>query len=152
MMFSLGTQCAYTAASAWMAAWPLGVSRPPIKTRSGFSKSSIAVPSARNSGFERICQDMTRYDSTIIQQGCKHYYRATWRCKQVSVGTTAPCPRSNEACTMKPSLGLPFLPLLCIWSRTWRLLTWNSIPCPFFVRIFSIASAVFTGTVDFSTT
>lgn len=56
---------------------------PPIRTRSGLKRSSIAVPSARNSGFEKI---------------------------------------------------------------------WKLIPLLLWIRIFSIASAVFTGTVDFSTT
>ena len=32
--------------------FPDSVSSPPIKTRSAFSKSSIAVPSAKNSGFD----------------------------------------------------------------------------------------------------
>ena len=36
-----------------IAAWPPGVSSPPIRTREGFSRSSIAVPSARNSGLLR---------------------------------------------------------------------------------------------------
>src|SRR6056297_1642438 len=43
---SRGTQCAYTSTSAWIAA----SDSPPIRTRSGDSKSSTAVPSARNSG------------------------------------------------------------------------------------------------------
>ena len=45
---SAGTQWAYTAAKASIAS---GCS-PPIKTRSGCSRSPIAVPSARNSGLE----------------------------------------------------------------------------------------------------
>ena len=34
------------------AAWPAGVSAPPTSTRSGLKRSSMAVPSARNSGLE----------------------------------------------------------------------------------------------------
>ena len=34
------------------AAWPAGVSAPPTRTRSGLKRSSMAVPSARNSGLE----------------------------------------------------------------------------------------------------
>lgn len=53
-MRSWGTQCAYTAASCSMAACPAGLSLPPMSTRSGLVRSAIAVPSARNSGLERI--------------------------------------------------------------------------------------------------
>ncbi|BAS85215.1 Os03g0604432 [Oryza sativa Japonica Group] len=67
------------------AARPSGVSRPPMRTRSGEKRSWMAVPSARNSGLERIWYLM--------------------------------------------------LPPLLLWAR-----------------IFSMASAVLTGTVDFSTT
>jgi hypothetical protein len=35
------------------AAWPPGVVSPPMRMRSGFSRSAMAVPSARNSGLER---------------------------------------------------------------------------------------------------
>ena len=41
-------------ASVAMAARPLSVSLPPISTRSGAVRSSMAVPSARNSGLDRI--------------------------------------------------------------------------------------------------
>mmetsp|Transcript_2955 Transcript_2955/g.10453 ORF Transcript_2955/g.10453 Transcript_2955/m.10453 type:complete len:237 (-) Transcript_2955:196-906(-) len=55
MMRSRGTQLAYTALSASTALAPNSVSRrPPISTRSGASRSLIAVPSARNSGLERM--------------------------------------------------------------------------------------------------
>ena len=37
-----------------MAACPDSVSLPPMRTRSGRVRSSMAVPSARNSGLERI--------------------------------------------------------------------------------------------------
>ena len=37
-----------------MAFLPLSVCSPPIKTLSGTSKSLIAVPSAKNSGFDKI--------------------------------------------------------------------------------------------------
>mmetsp|Transcript_39027 Transcript_39027/g.76294 ORF Transcript_39027/g.76294 Transcript_39027/m.76294 type:complete len:237 (-) Transcript_39027:322-1032(-) len=52
MMRSLGTQCLYTEASASIASKPPGVCKPPIKTLSGIVRSSMAVPSARNSGLE----------------------------------------------------------------------------------------------------
>mmetsp|Transcript_23465 Transcript_23465/g.64691 ORF Transcript_23465/g.64691 Transcript_23465/m.64691 type:complete len:230 (+) Transcript_23465:1092-1781(+) len=53
-MRSTGIQWLYTHLRAATAAWPLGVSTPPINTRSGFCRSSMAVPSARNSGLDRI--------------------------------------------------------------------------------------------------
>mmetsp|Transcript_55 Transcript_55/g.202 ORF Transcript_55/g.202 Transcript_55/m.202 type:complete len:230 (-) Transcript_55:325-1014(-) len=83
-MFSSGTQCAYTLFSTSIACRPRAVSLPPISTLSGFMRSATAVPSAKNSGLERM---------------------------------------SN--CTLS--------------SSQFRLST------------FSMASAVFTGTVDFST-
>mmetsp|Transcript_3488 Transcript_3488/g.10911 ORF Transcript_3488/g.10911 Transcript_3488/m.10911 type:complete len:236 (+) Transcript_3488:599-1306(+) len=58
MMFSRGTQLAYTSASAAIAALPAGVCRPPMRTRSGFLRSSMAVPSARNSGLDRMSKRM----------------------------------------------------------------------------------------------
>mmetsp|Transcript_6491 Transcript_6491/g.17370 ORF Transcript_6491/g.17370 Transcript_6491/m.17370 type:complete len:207 (-) Transcript_6491:241-861(-) len=51
-MRSRGTQRAYTSASFLAAARPSSSVVPPISTRSGAVRSSIAVPSARNSGFE----------------------------------------------------------------------------------------------------
>ena len=51
-MRSRGIQRAYTSTSFCRAAWPLAVSWLPISTRSGCSRSAIAVPSARNSGFD----------------------------------------------------------------------------------------------------
>lgn len=53
-IFSFGIQCWYTHDNSAMAAWPLGVSSPPISTRSAFIRSSMADPSAKNSGFDRI--------------------------------------------------------------------------------------------------
>ena len=50
-----GTQFAYTDASLLTAAKPSSVCSPPISTRLGASRSRMAVPSARNSGLERIC-------------------------------------------------------------------------------------------------
>ena len=49
---SRGTQCAYNSATVSAALRPFSFSSPPIKTRSGVVKSSIALPSAKNSGFE----------------------------------------------------------------------------------------------------
>lgn len=46
-----------------MAFIPVSVHSPPIKIRSAFSKSSIAVPSAKNSGFDRIS-----YLTSVIQK------------------------------------------------------------------------------------
>ena len=51
-MRSRGTQWAYTSTSFWQAARPDSVWWEPISTRSGSNKSLIAVPSAKNSGFE----------------------------------------------------------------------------------------------------
>mmetsp|Transcript_23008 Transcript_23008/g.57773 ORF Transcript_23008/g.57773 Transcript_23008/m.57773 type:complete len:231 (+) Transcript_23008:756-1448(+) len=52
---SRGTQLAYTSTRAAIALRPLSVSsRPPISTRSGASRSGTAVPSARNSGLDRM--------------------------------------------------------------------------------------------------
>lgn len=54
-MRSSGIQCAYTRLSASIALRPLSVSwHPPISTRSGFCRSAMAVPSAKNSGLDRI--------------------------------------------------------------------------------------------------
>ena len=53
IIFSAGTQRMYIEASVSIAALPSAVvSSPPIRTRSGNSKSLTAVPSARNSGFD----------------------------------------------------------------------------------------------------
>lgn len=54
MILSRGIQCSYTQQSSRIAFWPSGVSSPPINTRSAPSKSSMAVPSDRNSGFDNI--------------------------------------------------------------------------------------------------
>lgn len=51
---SRGTQLQYTSVKAAWAAIPSGDRRLPIRTRSGLSRSEMAVPSARNSGLERI--------------------------------------------------------------------------------------------------
>lgn len=54
MTRSSGTQCWYTSLSSSAARLPCGVLRLPISTRSGLSRSCSAVPSERNSGFDRI--------------------------------------------------------------------------------------------------
>eukprot|EP00796_Vickermania_ingenoplastis_P002577 gene2576-biopygen2066 len=48
-ILSFGTQFSYTEERT-----PMASSLPPIRTRSGFSRSLIAVPSARNSGLLRM--------------------------------------------------------------------------------------------------
>ena len=53
-ILSSGTQWAYTSLRAWTALCPPGVSLPPMRTLSGLKRSWIAVPSAKNSGFDRI--------------------------------------------------------------------------------------------------
>lgn len=58
-IFSLGTQCSYTAQSARTAFWPSGVSSPPIRTLSGFFRSLMAVPSAKNSGLDSTWKSKT---------------------------------------------------------------------------------------------
>lgn len=50
---SWGTQWRYIQHSSSAAALPSLLWSPPIKTLSGLSRSAIAVPSARNSGFDR---------------------------------------------------------------------------------------------------
>ena len=52
-IFSRGTQFAYTPTTVSRAFKPSGVYMPPSNTRDGVSKSGTAVPSARNSGFDR---------------------------------------------------------------------------------------------------
>lgn len=59
-MRSFDTQCAYTQASVFTAARPSSFSCPPISTRSGCSKSRIAVPSARNSGLDSTWKERPR--------------------------------------------------------------------------------------------
>mmetsp|Transcript_2147 Transcript_2147/g.3966 ORF Transcript_2147/g.3966 Transcript_2147/m.3966 type:complete len:302 (-) Transcript_2147:241-1146(-) len=54
MIDSRGTQRAYTSTRRAMAAAPASDSSAPINTRPGFSRSRIAVPSAKNSGLLRI--------------------------------------------------------------------------------------------------
>jgi len=49
-----GTQVAYTSARVAAALRPDAVSADPIMTLSGLRRSLIAVPSARNSGFDKI--------------------------------------------------------------------------------------------------
>ena len=56
-IFSEGTHFAYTSTKVWIAASPSGDSSPPIRTRSGSRRSSIAVPSARNSGLDRTWKE-----------------------------------------------------------------------------------------------
>mmetsp|Transcript_28166 Transcript_28166/g.79999 ORF Transcript_28166/g.79999 Transcript_28166/m.79999 type:complete len:205 (+) Transcript_28166:1510-2124(+) len=53
-ILSRGTQFAYTSTKTCAAARPSDVVGPPMRTRSGAERSFIAVPSARNSGLERI--------------------------------------------------------------------------------------------------
>ena len=53
-ILSVATQLAYTSTKAWIASCPSGVVSPPIKIRSGCNKSSTAVPSAKNSGLDKI--------------------------------------------------------------------------------------------------
>lgn len=76
MILSFETQFSYTEASLARAINPLSVSRDPIKTRSGCKRSWTAVPSARNSGFDRIsnlmvalefASRMRRIDSAVLQ-------------------------------------------------------------------------------------
>ena len=71
-----GTQWEYTSLSDRQASFPSGVCNEPISTRSGANRSLIAVPSARNSGFERIwnrqpgfefASRMVRIDSAVRQ-------------------------------------------------------------------------------------
>mmetsp|Transcript_26117 Transcript_26117/g.61218 ORF Transcript_26117/g.61218 Transcript_26117/m.61218 type:complete len:313 (+) Transcript_26117:564-1502(+) len=52
MICGRAIHCAYTLARVSTAARPSGVCSPPISTRAGFCRSSMAVPSARNSGFD----------------------------------------------------------------------------------------------------
>ena len=54
VILDLGTQAAYTSASVAAALRPDAVSADPIMTLSGLRRSLIAVPSARNSGFDKI--------------------------------------------------------------------------------------------------
>src|ERR1700712_758613 len=54
IMQDFGTQASYTLAKACAASSPLSVGNEPMRMRSGSRRSRIAVPSARNSGFERI--------------------------------------------------------------------------------------------------
>ena len=53
-ILSAATQLEYTPTKACIAFCPSSEESPPIKIRSGFNKSCTAVPSARNSGLERI--------------------------------------------------------------------------------------------------
>merc|ERR1719383_170283 len=57
-MRSSGTQWAYTDLSTLAAVRPDSVCRDPISTRSGASRSLIAVPSAKNSGLDRTSKAM----------------------------------------------------------------------------------------------
>jgi len=54
VILDLGTQAAYTSARVAAALRPDVVSADPIITLSGLKRSLIAVPSARNSGFDKI--------------------------------------------------------------------------------------------------
>lgn len=53
IILSEGIQWLYTQQRALTASCPSGVCSPPINTRSGFIKSFTAVPSAKNSGFDK---------------------------------------------------------------------------------------------------
>merc|ERR1719181_2023089 len=52
-IFSRGTQFAYTPTTVSRAFKPSGVCMPPSNTLDGVSRSGTAVPSARNSGFDK---------------------------------------------------------------------------------------------------
>merc|ERR1719231_1169665 len=52
MICSLGTQLAYTESKVLIAFIPSGDCSPPIRTLDGYKRSSTAVPSAKNSGFD----------------------------------------------------------------------------------------------------
>jgi len=52
-----GTHALYTSPNVAAARLPSGVSDDPIITRSGVRRSLTAVPSAKNSGFERISNE-----------------------------------------------------------------------------------------------
>src|SRR5438309_337277 len=54
VILDFGTQAAYTSARVAAARLPEAVAAEPIMTQSGLRRSFTAVPSARNSGFERI--------------------------------------------------------------------------------------------------
>ena len=56
-IFSRGIQFAYISTSDWTASSPLGVVLPPISTLSDLNRSSIAVPSAKNSGLDNTSKD-----------------------------------------------------------------------------------------------
>src|SRR5882762_3412558 len=69
-----GTQLEYTPARDAHASLPSWVWREPIRTRSGAKRSAIAVPSARNSGLDRMsnwqlglefASRMVRMDSAV---------------------------------------------------------------------------------------
>merc|ERR1719352_1904871 len=60
-----GTHRRYTLAKHCTAAWPAGVSAPPTSTRSGLKRSSMAVPSARNSGLESTWKLVVVQDAAI---------------------------------------------------------------------------------------
>lgn len=60
-IFSLGIHLLYIWHNFCTASIPSGVCSPPIKIRSGFNKSLIADPSAKNSGFERTYLKIKNY-------------------------------------------------------------------------------------------
>merc|ERR1719473_2503432 len=62
---ALGTHCRYTSAMYWTAASPCGVVGPPTRTRSGLKRSSMAVPSARNSGLESTWKLVPLHEAAI---------------------------------------------------------------------------------------
>mmetsp|Transcript_7708 Transcript_7708/g.28116 ORF Transcript_7708/g.28116 Transcript_7708/m.28116 type:complete len:237 (+) Transcript_7708:677-1387(+) len=70
MILSCGTQFAYTSTRDATASVPSCPSIfPPIKTRSGAVRSSIAVPSARNSGLDKI----SNRTPLVLQFRCKTF-------------------------------------------------------------------------------
>lgn len=96
-----GTQFAYTFARASQAAFPASVWREPMRTRSGDRRSWMAVPSARNSGLERISKRacglefasrMVRIDSAV-RHGTVDFSTtillevATWAIRRVASST-----------------------------------------------------------------
>merc|ERR1719231_1505779 len=62
---SVGTQRRYTLARHCTAALPWGVTGPPTRTRSGLKRSSMAVPSARNSGLESTWKSVAAHEACM---------------------------------------------------------------------------------------
>ena len=117
----------------------------PMRTRSGLSRSSTAVPSAKNSGLDRICE------STLADSDAELAEMEAGQRNETRDGNGTLADDLTEISPLGVCCDRSHKKLSVLYNNRKRNLTSNCTPLPVCAKIFSMASAVFTGTVDFST-